>query len=287
MKKIELNLFATGKSLQKVLLICRMMIVFAFLSLLTMCITPQTCDTEPCDPQPYDPQVYDTFSVQVINNLIIKNGLKATTNDPESWTGFVVWTQKTPKKIENLYIEQSNLKGSASFAGLKKMIALSCSANELTGLDVTGCEQLSYLFCEYNKLTQLDVTSCPKLGLLHCYNNTLHTLRVKGCVNLNYLHCTSNCLTELDLSGLEKLRDYYARNQNVSLTLYKNKTGEYTFPIFLNNPTFGNTSISYSEGILISKDNTVSSTTFAVQTNLEDRQLSGYMRFTYSDIVKH
>jgi hypothetical protein len=119
---------------------------------------------------------------------------------------------------------------------------------------------------------------------LLCSNNSLTTLLVKGCQNLHDLRCVSNCLTELDLFGLINLDLYlFSHSQNISLILYKNETGEYTRPISLNNPTFERGAISYTEGILRSKDNTVSFTDFTVQTNKEGLELSGTIYFDYSN----
>jgi len=291
MKKITLlNLFATKKSLQKVAVTCNTILIFAFLSTFTMCTKAQP---------PYDPKVYDSFSVQVINNLIKNNGLKATPDAPESWTifynpethesgGFVEWTEETPKKILELHIGSENLTGNASLAGLKTMETLICSNNNLTGLDVTGCEQMSVLHCDNNKLTKLDLTNCTQLYRLLCSDNRLATLLVKGCVNLHYLRCIRNCLTELDLSGCIDLEDLYffSYSQNVALILYKNEAGEYTLPISLNNPIFKNSAISYFDGILRSKDNTVSFTDFTVQTNKEGLELRGTIYFTYPNNAK-
>jgi len=244
---------------------------------------------------PVTAQTYDPYAVQVINNLIKNNGLEAIPDKPESWTtyynpetqesgGFVEWTEETPKKIMLLDLSDKNLTGSASFVGLKTLQTLSCFNNNLTGLDVTGCEQMYFLRCDDNKLSKLDVTNCTQLEYLLCSGNRLTTLLVKGCMKLHYLRCIRNCLNELDLYGLLNLDIIYlfAYEQVVSLTLHKNETGEYTLPISLNNPTFNNNAISYSDGILRSKDNTVSFTDFTVQTNKEGLELSGTINFTYS-----
>ena len=64
----------------------------------------------------------------------------------------------------------------------------------------------------------------------------------------------------------------------------QNEAEEYTLNIFLNNPTFTNSAISYSEGILKSTDKNVSWTEFSVQTNKTGFELSGRINFTYSNL---
>jgi hypothetical protein len=59
---------------------------------------------------------------------------------------------------------------------------------------------------------------------------------------------------------------------------------EYTHAISLNKPAFGSSFIGYSEGILKSTNNTVSSTSFEVQVNRETLKLSGTMNFSYSNV---
>jgi len=157
---------------------------------------------------------------------------------------------------------------------------LVCNNNNLTELDVTKCMQLRGLACQDNHLSKLNVT--VYIQGITCYNNQLAELDVTSCTQLNLLRCFENRLTKLDLSGLDNLNEFYGNKQSTSLTLHKNEAEEYTCPISLNNPTFGSDAISYSEEILKSSDNTVSSTSFAVQTGKPGFELSGTMNFNYS-----
>ena len=206
-------------------------------------------------------QTYDPYAVQVINNLIANNGLQATPNAPETW-GFAWWNNETPKQIIGLSFYYYPIRGDISFAELKTLQSLDCGDLYVTGLDVTNCTQLKLLNCYANEITKLDVTSCTQL---------------------QYLNCCYNRLTELDLTGLDSLSQYYGWNQKVSLTLYENENGEYTCPVFLNNPTFDNSAISYSEGILKSNDTTVTTfIEFIVQTDKPGFELHGFLFLNYS-----
>jgi len=161
---------------------------------------------------------------------------------------------------------------------------LACNYNNLSTLDVTHFTQLKELDCGSSKLNKLDVTNCTQLETLDCSYTRLTELDVSKCKFLKSLWCYANYLSVLDLTGLDNLTNYSGEFQNISLTLVKNEAEEYTRTITLNNPTFGNSAISYSDGILKSTDNTVTSTSFTVQTNKEGFELSGTMHFNYSTV---
>jgi uncharacterized coiled-coil protein SlyX len=159
---------------------------------------------------------------------------------------------------------------------------LGCDHNQLTKLDLTTCTQLKNLYCHDNQLTELDLTNCTQLQDLDCFNNQLTELDLINCTQLQFLlRCMNNRLTKLDLTGLDKLYDFYGYNQNVSLTLHKNEEDTYSHSIVLNDPAFGNPTISYANGVLESADSTVASTSFVVQTGKLGFKLSGTMNFTY------
>ena len=253
-------------------------------------------------------QTYDPLAVQRINDLIANNGLQATPDAPETWD-FAEWNDENPKKIINLYLGPKHMKGDASFAGLTTLETLNCSFNYLTKLDLTNCPQLQILscmdnylteinfnskqlqriFCSKNKLSKFDISDCDKLYYLDCYSNNFTELDVRNCTQLKELNCYDNHLIAIDLSKLDSLlhvTDFKGHGQNsLPLTLYKNESGIYSLPLNLNSPVFGNTAISYEKGVLISKDSTVFSSSFTVQTGKTGFELSGTMNFYYSNDV--
>lgn len=91
----------------------------------------------------------------------------------------------------------SDLTGIAHFTALKD---LACVGNQLTTLDISGCQSLNYLNCSRNRLTTLDLTDCPALNYLDCGLNQLTALDLAGCPALAVLSCPANQLTALDLS---------------------------------------------------------------------------------------
>ena len=234
-------------------------------------------------------QTYDPLAVQRINDLIANNGLQATPNAPETWD-FATWNNESPKQIVELvlspqYIPNLCMKGDASFAGLTTLQMLNLAFNQLSKIDLTNCLQIQTFKCVGNIfLKELDITGCTQLQNLYCTGNQLTTLNLTNCKHLYHLSCERNRLFECNLMGLDKLTEFYGSSQGSYLTLNQNEAEEYTLNIFLNNPTFTNSAISYSEGILKSTDKNVSWTEFSVQTNKTGFELSGRIDFTYSNL---
>ena len=79
---------------------------------------------------------------------------------------------------------------------------LSCSDNELTSLDVSGCTALTELSCYNNSLTSLDVSKNTALTELDCSNNELTSLDVSGCKALTYLRCHYNQFTAAEMNKI-------------------------------------------------------------------------------------
>ena len=63
-----------------------------------------------------------------------------------------------------------NLSGIKFFTALQY---LSCDGNQLTSLDVSGCETLIELDCSSNQLTSLDISGCSALTSIICAQNRL------------------------------------------------------------------------------------------------------------------
>ena len=249
-------------------------------------------------------QTYDPYAVQVINTLIAKNQLQATPNAPETWE-FATWNDGTPKQIIKLDLEVKNLTGNASFAGLITLQSLKCNENYLSKLNVTNCSELQELICWSNNLTELNLLNCTQLKILYCGLNKLTELNVSSstllknlwfhyneiseidvshCKQLESLGCHENRLSKLDLTGLNKLNDFYGADQKTFIKFYKNGAGEYTCNISLNNPIFGHSALSYSDGILKSSNVGVKSTSFEVKTNKAGCKLTGTMFLDYDGV---
>ena len=202
-------------------------------------------------------------------------------------------------KLECYHNQLTTLDVSANAA----LTSLRCDNNQLTTLNVSANTALTYLECGYNQLNTLDISKNTALRTLYCFDNQLTTLDVskntalKGLecdrnqlttldvsknTALTWLWCGYNQLTTLDLTGLNSLTSFVGSNQTPpAFTLSGNSTAGYTCAIALNTPTFGNSAISYSGGIIKSADNTVTTTTFTAQTGQTGKTLSGTLSFIY------
>lgn len=96
-----------------------------------------------------------------------------------------------------------NLKGIEYFTFLTD---LTCSANQLTFLDLSQNTALEYLNCCSAQLTALDLSQNTELIHLECGSNQLMSIDLSQNTVLTYLYCPYNQLTDLDL------------NQNMALT---------------------------------------------------------------------
>jgi len=207
-------------------------------------------------------QTYDPLSVQRINELIDNNGLIASKNAPETWV-FARWNDENPKQLTMLFLHSKNLTGTASFEGLSYLEGLGLHDNQLYELNLNNCVSLKDLNCGHNNLVKLELTECTMIQRIDCYNNKL---------------------SDIDLSDLILLSTFNSSGQIVDISFIENMLGEYKFEIKLNNPTFSNTAISYSEGFLISTNINVETSSFSVNTNNQDFTLDGTMYFTYPNV---
>lgn len=142
------------------------------------------------------------------------------------------------KELRVLSIQDNDVVGSLDVSQNNKLNKLMCSNNDLTSIEISGCEQLTSLNCSDNsRLSSLDVSRNISLGELSCVNNNLSTLdvsantalRTLSCndshidrlllgniTSLDYLSCKGNNLTSLDLSRNTNLRQLFCYNNKLS-----------------------------------------------------------------------
>lgn len=95
-------------------------------------------------------------------------------------------------------------KAITSLIGIETFTALtqlSCSANQLTSLNLTNNTALVRLSCSDNQLTSLDLTNNTALVELYCTKNQLANLNVSQNTALTQLYCNINQLTSLNVSN--------------------------------------------------------------------------------------
>lgn len=138
----------------------------------------------------------------------INNDNWCTDAPMEEWYGIYVFEGK----INSINLNRNNLTGYGVLSGLKELFYFQAIGNNLTGLDVSGCEGLTGLDCRENQITSLNLTGCTALNSLDVQYNNLTTLDLSTCYSMKNIDCSYNSLRgELDLSHCPKLTDFYGR----------------------------------------------------------------------------
>ncbi len=122
--------------------------------------------------------------------------------------------------VHYLLLSNNGLSGSIDLSGLPDLNMLVVSYNTITGLHLSGLENLEILHADNNLLTTEQIYNCPVLNYLQLNNNNLTGINVDGVDNLTALYISHNQLTGLSLSGLSKLTYLDAEyNKLTSLSL--------------------------------------------------------------------
>ena len=153
----------------------------------------------------------------------------------------------------------------------------------LTKLDVRGAIGLEHLVCARNDaLVELNLSGLTELITVTCFSNkALTKIDLSGLSKLTNFNCEGNALTAIDLSGLSALTNFMGKDQSISLMLAGDTTNDWSLAVPLNNPMFGEATVSYANGVLTSTNNTVHSTTFTAYTGAPGKFLSGTLNFSY------
>lgn len=122
--------------------------------------------------------------------------------------------------VTGLKVYGQNISDMTGLKYFTNLTWLTCSANQLTTLDVSALLQLESLYCPLNQLTSLDISALSNLKKLECSQNQLTALDLHNSPQLESLWCKQNMLESLDLSGLSLL-EYLdcSENQLSSLNL--------------------------------------------------------------------
>ncbi|SHJ15331.1 DUF7619 domain-containing protein [Flavobacterium terrae] len=126
---------------------------------------------------------------------------------------------------EALNVSYLNVYGSyvGSMTGLSyftNIKYLSCCANHIEMLDLTGLTLLTDVYCCDNQITFLNLNGLTNLKNLHCYDNHLTSLDLTEFSQLTDLQCGRNELISLDVTGLLNLKNIDCElNQLTSLNV--------------------------------------------------------------------
>ena len=83
--------------------------------------------------------------------------------------------------VTSISCQNMDIAGLSGLEHFPELLALECSGNAITELDLRGNPKLGVLFCENNEIAELQLGSKPDLGMLWCYNNALSALDLSGC----------------------------------------------------------------------------------------------------------
>lgn len=147
---------------------------------------------------------------------LIREGIDTGTPDGKALTTSV-------KGVTSLKVNSNaivDLTGIQDFVGL---LALTCSFNQLTKLDISKNILLQSLDCSDNKLTTIDLPNNKDLQFIDCGSNLLTNLDLSKHTVLTNLYCHSNRLTVLDVSkNIKLLLLVCGSNQLANLDVSKN-----------------------------------------------------------------
>jgi len=108
------------------------------------------------------------------------------------------------------------LDGNVSFSRLTALQKVDCASGHLTGIDISGCKELTELDCSENELTGIDVSNCIKLKKLNIIENEISNLNASNCTSLEILETNMNVLTSLDISNCIGLKKLYCNSNKLT-----------------------------------------------------------------------
>ncbi len=116
----------------------------------------------------------------------------------------------------------NRLEGTIDLSKNKKLQTFNCAYNQnISELNITGCDDLITLDCNNNKIKKLDLKGKANLGLLSCSFNQLESLNLEDNIKLRGLNCFGNKLKALDLSKnleIQVLACYRNKISNIDLS---------------------------------------------------------------------
>jgi hypothetical protein len=109
----------------------------------------------------------------------------------------------------------------------KNLVKLDLRNNQISSLDLSGCEKLVEVDCYNNRLTDLILPKIkemhPNLQVLRCAGNRLTGLNLTGLNKLTKLDCSTNQLISIGLHDLSSLRVLDCCNNFLTETKFINR----------------------------------------------------------------
>lgn len=126
--------------------------------------------------------------------------------DCNTWTGIAYDKEGYVCAINLPYLE---LEGDLDVSGFPNLIAIDCSSNVLSKLNVNNCGKLEYLQCYYNNLSELQLNNCASLVILDCSDNQIKKLDLSTLSSLEDMSCGSNQLIDITLPTSNKISSFH------------------------------------------------------------------------------
>lgn len=104
---------------------------------------------------------------------------------------------------------------SLDFSKNTNLKSLSCSLNQISSLNISGCNQLTYLDCSSNNISYIDITS-TSLTSLNVYGNPFTNIDVTKNPKLTYLDVGYTKIKAIDLSNTPLLESFFCHNNSVT-----------------------------------------------------------------------
>lgn len=124
-------------------------------------------------------------------------------------------------KLISLYCQDNNLK--KLNVSNTSLTYLECQTNQITNINLTGCDLLSSIKCYANKLTEMDLSDCTMLRTIECNNNELTALDVSENTNISVVLASTNKLKTINVTGCTKLtKIHFAENEVSTIDLSTN-----------------------------------------------------------------
>ena len=181
--------------------------------------------------------------------------------------------------VSSIDVESKQIKSLEGIEIFENLTTLSCSCNELSGLDVSANTSLENLYCSYNdikelklgnntalknlicsrnKLTELDISGNASLQNLICSTNDISNIYMVDNLKLNYLDCSGNDLSTLNLRTAPNLKTVVCVNSNLSALYVSKCTSLKKLDCSKNNLTYLNVSKNQSLTDLDCSENALS-----------------------------
>ncbi len=107
--------------------------------------------------------------------------------------------------VSGMYNLSGNIVDMTGIESFPNLIALKCSFNTITNINVSNLTNLQLLECGFNQIPSLDVSSLTNLQYLGFCWNHLPNLSISGLTNLKYLNCYGNEVSSLNVSNMTNL----------------------------------------------------------------------------------